>query len=109
MGEGVGLPMWIGHLEGWLSIVKHRVEDGMLLVRARESSHIGDLWPHAHVEYTPEADYQYRAVISADEVADVVAEQVVNIGYDNFKKNVTEPRLSRAFSQIWVTMLRWFN
>ena len=101
--------MWIGHLEGWLSIVKHRVEDGMLLVRARESSHIGYLWPDAYVEYTPEADYQYRAVISADEVADVVADQVVNIGYDNFKKNVTEPRLSRAFSQIWVTMLRWFN
>ena len=44
-------------------------------------------------------DYQYRAVISADEVADVVADQVVNIGYDNFKAHVTEPRLSRAFSQ----------
>ena len=101
--------MWIGHLEGWLSIVKHRVEDGMLLVRARESSHIGHLWPHAYVEYTPEADYQYRAVISVDEVADVVADQVVNIGYDNFKSHVTEPRLSRAFSQVWATMLRWFN
>ena len=101
--------MWIGHLEGWLSIVKHRVEPGMLLVRARDASHIEHLWPHAYVEYTPEADYQYRSVISADEVADVVADQVVNIGYDNFKGHVTEPRLLRAFSQVWVTMLRWFN
>ena len=101
--------MWIGHLEGWLSIVKHRVEHGMLLVRARELSHIEHLWPNAYVEYTPAADYQYRAVISADEVADVVADQVVNIGYDNFKAHVTEPRLSRAFSQVWATMLPWFN
>ncbi len=101
--------MWIGHLEGWLSIVKHRVEPGMLLVRARDADHIAHLWVHAYVEYTPEADYPYRAVISADEVADVVADQVVNIGYDNFKAHVTEPRLRRAFSQIWVTMLRWFN
>ena len=81
----------------------------MLLVRARDASHIEHLWPHVYVEHTPGADYQYRAIISADEVADVVADQVVNIGYDNFKAHVTEPRLVRAFSQVWVTMLRWFN
>ena len=101
--------MWIGHLEGWLSIVKHRVEPGMLLVRARDANHIAHLWPHAYIEYTPEADYQYRAVISAAEVADVVADQLINIQYDNFKAHVTEPRLRRAFSQIWVAMMRWFN
>ena len=101
--------MWIGHLEGWLSIVKHRVEDGMLLVRSRDAYHIAHLWPYAHIEHTPDADYQYRSVISAEDVAEVVADQVINIGYDNFKAHVTESRLSNAFSQVWVTMLRWFN
>ena len=101
--------MWIGHLEGWLSIVKHRVEPGMLLVRARDAYHIAHLWPHVYVEHTPTADYQYRAMISADEVADVVADQLTNIQYDNFKGHVADKRLKNAFSQIWVTMLRWFN
>ena len=101
--------MWIGHLEGWLSIVKHRKEPGMLLVRARDAYHIAHLWPHAYVEHTPAADYQYRAVFSTDEVADVVADQLTNIQYDNFKGHVTDTRLSGAFSQIWMTMLRWFN
>ncbi len=93
--------MWIGFTEGWLSIVEHKDRPEMLLVRAREESHITNLWMDAEIIVIPWADYRFRAEISRDDVADVIASQLLNIQYHDFKSSVKERKLNKAYHKIW--------
>jgi hypothetical protein len=70
--------MWIAHTEGRLSIVAHREGPEVLLVRARRD--VTHIWP--------DADYRYRASISREMVADVIADMLINMEYDDFKSCV---------------------
>ncbi len=96
--------MWIGHSNGWLSIVAHRERPDDLLVRARREKHISTFWPDVEVVYNPEADYPYRSVIPRTDVAVVVMQYIEGIDYDNFKNSVDETNLNRAFTMMWEVM-----
>tara|TARA_R110000824_G_C15170824_1_gene672893 strand:+ start:1410 stop:1724 length:315 start_codon:yes stop_codon:yes gene_type:complete len=96
--------MWIGHSNGWLSIVAHRERPDDLLVRARKESHISTFWPDVEVAFDAEADYPYRSVIPRLDVAQVVMQYIEGIDYDNFKNSVDETELQSAFARMWGTM-----
>jgi hypothetical protein len=93
--------MWIAHTEGWISIVSHRDDPEVLLVRARRDDHITHLWPDAEIIILADADYRYRAAISREMVAEVIAEVLINMEYDDFKSHVSDVELRTSFLSIW--------
>jgi hypothetical protein len=99
--------MWLGHSNGWLSIVAHRERPNDLLVRARRDKHISSFWPDVEIKFNADADYPYRSVISRDDVADVVMKYINGIDYDNFKQTVDEKNLADAFTSMWCTMYEY--
>lgn len=96
--------MWIMSNTGFLSIVAHRELPDTLLVRARRTGEIESIFPNAQTLRTPDADYLFRAVISRNEVAQVIAQQLHDINYDNFKNSVQDPRLHDAYFDTWSVM-----
>lgn len=98
--------MWICLNNAFLSIVAHRDQPEMLLVRGRREGDIEAVFPDAEVSVTPRADYLCRAVIPREVVADVIATQAQGIPYDNFKASVRDGALHDAYLSMWGVMRR---
>lgn len=105
--------MWLFSKIGFVSAVKHRDRQGMLMVRARLKEDIEAIRArlmHAGASgvectETPDADYRYRLVCRQEEFAGVVAELVNDIDYDNFKNAVHGNRVrDRAYMRCWSAM-----
>jgi hypothetical protein len=98
--------MWIFTSDSFLSVVAHRHDPGMLLVRARVAGDIGRVFPGVIETETPTADYRYRATIPRKTVAAVLAEQVASISYPNFKSSIKEADRHDACMDVWSVMHR---
>ena len=107
--------MWISTNKGFLSIVRPSAmrlhnHPARLLVRARRKGDIEaafrDLFPELMVERTPARDYLFRALIPADIVAQMVAKQIINIDYNNFKNSVQDKKLHDAYAAVWHIMAK---
>lgn len=98
--------MWIFTSNAFLSIVAHRDNTDMRLVRARSPGDIEVVFPEAEVFEDKNADYQYRAIIPADDVASVLARQVLEMDYDNFKNSIPAAKQDYhdACLHVWHTM-----
>lgn len=99
--------MWICLNSAFLSIVTPKSADPnseMLLVRARRPGDIEGVFPDAKVEKRPERDYLFRALVPREKVAMVIAAQVMDIGYPNFKNSVRDKKLHDAYGKTWHTM-----
>jgi len=96
--------MWIFTNTGFLSVVAHRDKKDTLLVRGRRSGEIESIFPKANVYEMDNADYYYRSEIKRDEVARVMANQVQDIGYDNFKSSVSDNKRHDVYMDIWSIM-----
>lgn len=97
--------MWIFTSDSFISVVdKGDPSRKTLLVRARKSGDIERLFPLAKVQIGGGTDYQYRARIDREAVAQVVAEQVRNITCSNFKSSVKEPDRHDAYMGVWHAM-----
>jgi hypothetical protein len=74
---------------GLVSVVERRGTPRLVLVRARDRSHLaatlaaGGIAPR--IRRTPEADYPFRAVVRKDKWARAVARLARGIDYANFK------------------------
>jgi hypothetical protein len=99
--------MWIFLNDAFLSVVAHRHEPDMLLVRARARGDIERVFPDADVSHSPDADYAYRATLAREVVARVLAEQVAGITYPNFKSSIKEPDRHDACMAVWSVMHRF--
>lgn len=82
--------MWIFMSDSLLSIVAHKSNPNILLVRARAEGDIEAVFPDAQVFHTPSNDYAYRAFLPRQVVAVVMATQISNIDYTNFKNSVQD-------------------
>ena len=105
--------MWVAHSAGnggWVSIVAHRYKPDHLMVRARTRDHILSMWPNAEV-YTLEVphDYQYRADILREDVAEALSLYAGNIEYDDYKSSVIDSDLYSALVAIWTVLVRTFG
>lgn len=87
-----------------MSVVADRNSKVNLLVRARLPGHIEYSFPDAVVFTSDTADYKYRSLIPRERVAMVVAKQLTEIGYDNFKASVTDRFLHTAYMKVWQVM-----
>lgn len=99
--------MWICHNKAFVSIVQpdpSSTTGDYLLVRARRKGDIEKLFPSGKVLRTPGRDYLFRAFIDRAEVANVIAQALLAIGYGNFKASVADDDLHRAYNQVWSVM-----
>ena len=98
--------MWICTSNGFLSVVANRDDKSTLLVRARLAGHIESAFPDAKIFYKTGSDYLYRALIPREEVAQVIAKQITDINYDNFKNSVKNRPYHDALLGMWTIMYR---
>ncbi len=96
--------MWISFTDAFLSVVAHRNRPADLLVRARVAGDIERVFPDAVVTENRYADYRFRAIISRDEVAAVLARRITDIAYDNFKNAVPDTLRRDAYYECWRAM-----
>lgn len=106
--------MWVFFNFGYFSVVAHRDDKKLLMIRSRIKgdleklkktylSNLGD------VVYTPKADYPYRALAWKSEFAEAVKKAVLDIDYENFKSSVSKeqghPRHD-LYMSVWSAMRR---
>ena len=104
--------MWLFLNNAFVSIVAPLPNRGVdpddfLVVRARIQGDIERLFPKAKVTSSKATDYQFRAVVSRDDVATKIAEQVVlGINYTNFKDSIPKADNKRhaAYLRVWAIM-----
>jgi len=95
--------MWIFTKHAFLSIVQHRDQPDMLMVRARVKGDIEHYFPDAKVIRMDDADYLYRAAIPREAVAAATAKAVEQINYPKFKPAVEDRRREAFYVSIWDT------
>lgn len=96
--------MWLMFNNSFVSIVDKATQKGCLMVRARRQGDIENVFPNAKVKKTPGNDYLFRAEIDRSEIAQRIAEQVMNAEYDNFKSSVKDNKLHSAYNRVWHVM-----
>jgi len=96
--------MWLAFTEGWLSIVAHRSNPDMLLVRARQERTIPRIFGKGVMFTDPTADYLYRAEIPRDKVIEVVSKRFNDMQYDNFKNTISDIEYANACMDVWHVM-----
>ena len=93
--------MWVFMNDAFLSIVDKSNKPNCLLVRARDAEHITNVFPEAEVRSDGGTDYQYRADIPREQVAQAVSDRIRDINYDNFKSSIRDHRLHDACMRVW--------
>ena len=105
--------MWIFSSGSFVSVVADRDNKDNLLVRARVAGHIEALFPQAKVFELEDADYKFRALVTREAAAQVMAAQVGSIGYDNFKNTISDPAYHSCCRDVWGVMYdlqeTWFS
>lgn len=82
--------MWIFTNNAMISIVQKPGDTDYLTVRARVKGDIQRVFPGATVRAGGGTDYAYRAKIHRNTVAHVIADQISEINYPNFKGSITD-------------------
>jgi hypothetical protein len=101
--------MWIFFSDAFLSVVadKDALSGPRLLVRARREGDIERVFPGAAVATTTAADYRFRAWLPRQQVAAVLAQQVENLAYTNFKSSIQDHAYHDAAMGAWSVMHRY--
>ena len=100
--------MWLFTTRGFFSMVEHKDNENLLLVRARvrdDLENLRELMPELGlVQETPDADYAYRATITRTAFARGMSELVKELDYTNFKSAVMEEQglvREQAYEDVW--------
>jgi hypothetical protein len=108
--------MWIFLKDAFLSVVKPTLEDcpyaneaDVLAVRARRKGEIEAVFPKARVKQWKGRDYSFRAFIPRQEVANAIAERVMDMQATNFKGSVDNEPRHDAYLDVWRVMWDYQN
>jgi hypothetical protein len=97
--------MWIMTNKAFVSLVaKAPAGPDQLLARARVRAHLADLFPDAKIIESDGTDYRFRAVVSRDEVAEVLSAAARGVDYRNFKDSVKDRPYHDALMRVWSAM-----
>lgn len=97
--------MWLFSKNGFFSIVEHKDDHNLLLVRSRVKGDIDGCWPVKEKEGLG-SDYRFRAPIRRSDVADRISQIVQDINYPDFKASVEDERRLSWYFQVWDVMAR---
>jgi hypothetical protein len=101
--------MWLFQNDSYLSVVAHREQPGMLLVRSRIEGDIERAIPTAAVFQIQDADYRYRAIVSVEALQQAMSDAIAKIDYPNFKNSVKDNKRHDAYMGVWNVMARAFG
>ena len=98
--------MWVFTQTGMVSVVAHRDDADVMLVRARTRDHLESFLGAADAEITqmPSADYEFRTQISRGQFAELLAAQAMKVDYPNFKgrcDRLPDTKYASALHRIW--------
>ncbi len=79
--------MWLVTENGFISVVEDKEDASLLQVRARDARDICATFPDAEVYIVRGADYQHRARVAREVVAERMAEMVRSINYQSHFKD----------------------
>lgn len=106
--------MWICTKDGFVSVVQHKDECGLLMVRGRRKEHVAQVLKACGVSappYTPKEgqyDYAWRGVVTRFAFNEWLVAQSNAITYLNFKNEVKkrqgETVYYRALMRVWAIM-----
>lgn len=98
--------MWIFLSDGFLSVVADKDDPagGSLLVRSRKRHHISAYFPKAEIIENAGTDYAFRAWVPRDQVQALMAAQVADLDYSNFKNSITDDGYHDAALRVWSAM-----
>lgn len=96
--------MWLFTQNGFFSIVAHRDEPEILIVRARVRGDIERYWPREKVFMTPGFDYLYRAFIPKEVVAGTIGKIVLDVDYGSYKGSLADKRRGPWYVSVWSAM-----
>lgn len=101
--------MWIFTKDAFISVVadKDNPDSNRLLARARKKDHLTVLFPHANVFSVPGSDYAYRSWISRDELKAVMAREIDELNYPNFKNAIVDEGYHNAATRVWWAMYNY--
>lgn len=93
---------WLCFSDAFLSVVNHRDDKGLLVVRARRRDHLTNVFgKDAQISVTPDRDYKYRVIAQRNKVAQIVAARINQIDYGNFKDSVGTGGLHTLYERFW--------
>lgn len=98
--------MWAFTSEAFLSIVQHKQNPAMLVVRSRRPGHIQKMFPDAEVATLDGRDYQFRAELPREVVAERMFQYVMEMTATNFKDSVKDKVYHDACYGVWSCMER---
>lgn len=101
--------MWVFLNDSFVSVVEHRDEKDVLLVRSRIQGDIEKLVPEATVFEDPSADYRYRALVPRELFQEAMSRAVDKVDYPNFKGSVSDARRHQAYMNVWSAMAREYG
>lgn len=84
--------MWIMSTHGFVSVVQHRRDPELLMVRARVEDDLHAWFPGKPVKVDAGADYLYRVVVTRDEFAMALLAEAEGIDYDSHVKEEISER-----------------
>lgn len=96
--------MWFFGSNAFLSVVQHKTDPAILVVRARRPGHIENMFPDASVVTLDGRDYQYRTELPREVVAARMQQYVMEMTATNFKDSVKEPTYHHACFGVWQCM-----
>jgi hypothetical protein len=89
-----------------LSVVEHRNDPRVLIVRARlKGDLVAFFGRNVTIDETPDADYRWRTYVSRPRLKIAISREVDKIEYDNFKNSVKNDARHDAYMKVWSAML----
>lgn len=100
--------MWIFLNDSFVSVVAHKRNEQLLLVRARIKGDLETLLgENTKVFSTPDNDYRFRAIVSKKQFAQVMKSRIENIDYKNFKDSVESDQRHNVYLGVWTVMYKF--
>jgi hypothetical protein len=93
--------MWVCFNNAFVSAVQDRNNKDRLVIRARRKEHLENIFPNKEIVIGGSTDYNYRVFCDKNEFADLVANNIKNINYDNFKNSVEDNDLHKLYANFW--------
>lgn len=93
--------MWIFSNKGMVSIVQKPGDTDLLTVRARVKGDISRVFPGTKETAGGGTDYAYRARVSRKQVAKAIHDQIMDIGYSNFKNSIADDDHHDFCAGVW--------
>lgn len=103
--------MWIFLNDAFMSVVEHRDDPSLLMVRARLPGDLETVFPEFvdRVLTTPSNDYRFRVVVTRERLMQAMNKKIDTIDYDNFKASVRDHARHDAYVGVWSVMYRAQN